>query len=106
MVVVIMHCTFRLSIDITDDIDALILYFMMQSIMRVLAGYESHCRTCEIWSVHNSSLQRNAWLMEILRKSLLVRCLGLLRMQRHVIITLCNKLRSKTYLHDSLYFNV
>lgn len=80
MVVVIIACTFRLSTDIMDDIDTLILSFMMQFIVKVLVEYESRRLTCRIRFVHNSSLQENAWLLEMLHKSSSVRFRGLLRM--------------------------
>lgn len=44
--------------------------------------------------------------MEMLHKSSLVRCCGLLRMQRHVLIRLGDELEAKNYLTDSRYINV
>lgn len=44
--------------------------------------------------------------MEMLTKSFPVRYLGLLKIQRHVFITLCNKLQAKNYLKDLRYVSV
>lgn len=54
---VIIHYTFRLSIDIMDEITELIITFMMQFIVRVLVEYASRQRIYEVTSVHNSTLQ-------------------------------------------------
>lgn len=50
-----MHCVFRLSTDIIDDIEELILSFMMGFIVWLLDEYESRRRICEIRTIHNSS---------------------------------------------------
>lgn len=56
------------------------------------------CRPREIRSVHNSNVQKNAWLKEMLNKSSHIKYQGLLRMQRHVFFRLCNRLKAKNYL--------
>lgn len=89
-----------------DAIKKLILSFMMQFIVLVLVEYESRRPPRGIRSTHNSSLQGNAWLLEMLHRSSPVRCRGLLRMQRHVFIRLCDELREKNYLRDSRYVSV
>lgn len=89
-----------------DEIEELIIIFMMKFMVLVLAEYASHPRISQVRTVHNSTLQENAWLMEMLHRSSPVRCCGLLRMQRHVFIRLCDELKSKDYLHDSQYISV
>lgn len=79
---------------------------MMQFIVRVLVEYESRRPPRGIRSIHNSSLQETTWLLKMLHRSSLIRCWGLLRMQRDVFIQLCGELRSNNYLLDSRYVSV
>lgn len=82
------------------------MMFMMHFMILVLAEYASHPLITRVRIVHNSPLQGSAWLMEMLNRSLPVRCCGLLCMQRHVFFRLCGELKSKGYLGDSRYVTV
>lgn len=88
-----------------DDIEDLIFSFMMEFIVPVMIEYAISRRPRQIQCMHNSSLRGNAWLMEMLNQSSAIRCHKLLRMQRHVIVRLCNKLKKKNYLKDSQYIS-
>lgn len=61
---------------------------MIEFIVRGMIEHATSCRPHEIQSMHNSSLQVNARLMEMLAKSSPVRCHRQLRIQRHVFIRL------------------
>lgn len=68
-------------------IEDLVIAFMMLLIAHLMAE-SATSRQPRVRSVHNSSLQGNAWLIEMLNSNSPVRCRGLLQMQRHVFIRL------------------
>lgn len=59
-----------------------------------------------IRSIHNSSLQSHAWLVEMLNKGSPIRCCGFLRMLKHVFFRLCYVLRERNCLKDSRFVSV
>lgn len=103
LLMVIMSSQFRLSIDVMDEIEELILIFMMHFIMLAIKEYVSTRCIREVRTAHYSTLQGNTWLMEVLHNSSPVRCRGSLCMKRHMFIRFCDELRSKNYLEESRY---
>lgn len=72
--------------------------------MLVIAKYSSSRRIREVRIIHNTTLQENAWLLEMLHRSLHIKCR--LCMQRHVFIRLCNVLSSEDYLLNLQYISI
>lgn len=69
MNVMIRYLFLRVCIVSMDDIEDFVIAFMIILIARFMAGYLISRRPYAICSVHNSSLQRNAWLTEMLNKT-------------------------------------
>lgn len=78
-----------------DDIEELIIMFMIDLIVRVMAEHATSLQLHEICSMHNSSLMGNTWLIGMLNKNFLVRCCDLLRMLQHMPFRLYDELKAK-----------
>lgn len=87
------------------SMEDLIVSFMMEFVVHVMAEYMSSWCIREIGTVHNSTLQRNVWLMEKLNNS---SPLGMVDSQayKQVFISFCDELKAKRYLIDSRYISV
>lgn len=68
----------RVNTDSMDDIENLVIAFMILLIARLMAEHATSRWPRKIRSVHNSNLQGNAWLTEMLNNNSPVRCPGLL----------------------------